>query len=63
MTPLMPLLATRTSGSPSSTARVRAIAKCWYGPELRPYQASLVTLKIQAGRAARSMTAPGKIAS
>ena len=39
----------------------REVQAVW--PELRPYQASFVTLKIQAGRARSSTTAPGKIAS
>src|SRR3954451_8212906 len=61
-TPLIPLFAARTSGIPSSTARVRAIAKCWYGPELLPYQASFVTLSSQAGRVGGAARRPGQIA-
>ncbi len=45
----MPLLPSRTSGRPSSTARTRAIARCWNGPEVKPYQASLVILSSQSG--------------
>ncbi len=33
------------------------------GPVLKPYQASLVTLRSHSGRRAGSTTAPGKIAS
>jgi len=46
-----------------TTARNRAAAKCWYGPEERPNQASLVALNIQSGRKRSSTTWPGKIIS
>ena len=46
----MPVLAARSSGSPSSTARIRAAARCWRGPVELPNQASLVTFTSQAGR-------------
>ncbi len=59
----IPVFAARSSGSPSSTARIRAAAKCWRGPVEFPNQASLVTLTIQRGRSAASITSAGKIAS
>ena len=43
------MLAALTRGRPSSTARRRAWAKCWYGPGVRPNQASLVTFRIRSG--------------
>src|SRR2546422_6629130 len=39
----MPVLATRTSGTRPSIARKVACARCWWGAEVGPYQASLVT--------------------
>ena len=46
----MPVFAARSSGSPSSTARIRAAARCWRGPLELPNHASLVTLTSQSGR-------------
>ena len=61
--PEMPVFAARTSGTPCSTARSRAAAKCWYGPELIPNQASFVTLSSHPGRAPGATVSSGKIAS
>ncbi len=47
---VIPVLAARTSGRPSSTARSRAAARCWRGPVELPNQASLVMLTSQSGR-------------
>lgn len=49
MTAEIPLLAARTRGSPSSTARIRAAAKCWKGPGVFPNHVSLVTLRSHCG--------------
>ena len=50
----------RSSGSPSSTARSRAAARCCLGPVESPNQASLVMFTIHAGRSASSTTSAGK---
>lgn len=63
MTVVIPLPATRTIDSPSSTARIRARARCWYGPSLKPNHASLVTFNSHSGRSCQSLTLSGKITS
>ena len=60
---LMPVLAARAMGRPSSIARIRAISRCWFGPAQGPNQESSVTLTSQPGRPEARGTAPGNIAS
>ena len=51
MRPVIPVLAARKSGRPSSTARSRAAARrCWRGPVELPNQASFVMFTSQSGR-------------
>ena len=50
-------------GRPSSMVRNRALVKCWYGPLVRPNQASLVMLSSHCGLAPGPVTAAGKITS
>ncbi len=58
----IPVCAARTSGSPSSTARSRAAARCCQGPAEMPNQPSLVMFTSQSGRG-RGTTAPEKMTS
>src|SRR2546430_708168 len=64
MTAEMPVLATRTSGTRFSTARSVACARCWYGADVRPNHASLVTFtRKSAPRATKRRGGAGKMSS
>ena len=58
----MPVGVARTTGSPSSIARIRACARCCGGPQA-PNQASFDGLNSSRGRCARSTTWPEKMIS
>ena len=59
----MPVCATRAIGSPCSTARIRAWARCCCGPAKLPNQESLVTWTIHSARGPELAALRGKIAS